>query len=172
MTGINGRHDMAPCELRHREETPMATDDEQITDDTTAARAHAVAAARRMVREHNAGHKCHEWLDGGRCAVCDRVAMPYRVGDVVRVARECGGNAPGSHAVVIQLYDRERQRGDQSGATLLFPNGFADGFSPDDLAIFGVTFVRHVDALEAYAWRNVGQVDADFRAGHFDEAWP
>jgi hypothetical protein len=32
--------------------------------------------------------------------------------------------------------------------------------------------VRHVAALEAYAWRHVGQVDADFRAGHFDEAWP
>jgi hypothetical protein len=148
----------------------LAINDDRITTDDPQ-RAQVIATARRMVRDHGATHACPEWLHAGRCAVCDRVAMPYRVGDVVRVARACGHNAPGCHAVVVELYDRERQRGDQSGATLLMPDGFADGFSPDDLAIFGVTFVRHVVALEAYVFRSLVFLENDFHAGRFDEAW-
>jgi hypothetical protein len=131
----------------------------------------ARANARRLVQEHGATHECNEWLHDGACELCDVVYMPLRVGDVVDVARACGNNAPHSVAVVVQIYDREPQGSDRSGATLLFRNGFADGFSPADLTVFGVTFLYHHAALASYAFESIMRLDADRRAGRFVAVW-
>jgi hypothetical protein len=95
----------------------------------------------------------------------------FRVGDVAYVGRAVFANRPGSLALVIELYDRSGFGGAGVGVTLLFPNGFLDGFSPDDLMRWDVRFDHHVAALERYHFENVGRVEADLRAGRFAAAW-
>jgi hypothetical protein len=96
----------------------------------------------------------------------------FRVGDVVRVGRACMENDPGALALVIEIYDRRRNRiGDGLGATLLFPNGAFCGFAPEELPLFHVTFDHHVAALASYEFQNAFRVDVDMRAGRFAAAW-
>jgi hypothetical protein len=95
---------------------------------------------------------------------------PLRVGDVVRVARACLHNPEQSLAVVVEVYHRH-EPGDELGATLLFRNGEADGFSSSDLALFGVARVGHRPHLGRYQWRSALELLEDFRRGTFDEVW-
>lgn len=92
----------------------------------------------------------------------------FDIGDLARVGRECMGNEPGSLAVCYETYARSDGT---EGVSLLFPNGCYDGFSSRDLSLFRVERVGHVAALSGYVFRNVQQLDADFRAGRFDLAW-
>lgn len=146
-------------------------DDDRRTATDDPQRAHAIATARDMVQTHGATHECAEWLHAGACALCDRIYRTLVVGDVVHVARECGGNPLDSHAVVVQIYDRQRQRGDQSGVMLLFRNGFYDGFSPEDVDLFGVTLERHEPTLARYTFVISMDLIADYRAGRFAAVW-
>jgi hypothetical protein len=93
-----------------------------------------------------------------------------RIGDVVRVSRACLGNPERSLALVVEVYPRA-WRGDDQGVTLQFENGSADGFSSEDLALWGVARVGHVPHLARYEWRSASQLDQDFRRGMFAVVW-
>jgi len=95
-----------------------------------------------------------------------------RVGDLVRVGRPCLDNPSGTRALVVEVYDRRALRiGDGLGVQLLFPNGAADGFSPRDRELWGVTFLDHRPALAGYHFTSIGRLVADWRDGLFAEAF-
>jgi len=95
-----------------------------------------------------------------------------QVGDLVTVARPCMGNVENARAVVVETYDRgEVPDADRHGATLLFPDGSFDGFSPEDVRLWGVVKVGHCDALTSYRFVSAGRLAFDFTEGRFAEAF-
>ena len=163
----SAHHSSSGAHTRPRSPRRRATESERIAK----RRAANTATARQLYQEHGAAHDCRLWLRDGRCEVCDRVFMAFRVGDIVRVAHAIGENLPHTCALVIELYDRAGYGGDRTGALLLFPDGFIDGFSPDDCQTCGVVFDHHVAALADYDFRSVSYTAADLRAGRFAAAW-
>ena len=94
------------------------------------------------------------------------------VGDVVTLARDCMGNAPGVRAVVVELYDRSRYAVDEGlGVTLLFPDGRFDGFSPADRSIWGVRYVGHCPEVADYRFLSAVRLTWDFMRGRFGRVW-
>lgn len=98
------------------------------------------------------------------------------VGDVVTVARPCMGNPAGARAVVVECYTLVEAFGPARGRSrpgwmLLFENGAADGFSPDDCALFNVQPYAHAVHLASYQFVSAMTLDRDYRAGKFSLAW-
>jgi hypothetical protein len=97
--------------------------------------------------------------------------MKLKVGDIVTIARPCLGHAPGTRALVVELYDRAALKiGVGIGATLMFPDGAHDGFSEGDLALWGVEPVGRCDALAAYRFVSSQRLAYDFVHGLFKKA--
>jgi hypothetical protein len=102
------------------------------------------------------------------------VSMPrkWRVGDVVRVGRECMHLPPQALALVVEVYDRaELHIGEGHGVTLLFENGSFDGFSDGDLVLFGVERIGHAPRFAGYQWTTAIRLLHDWTQGTFDEVW-
>jgi hypothetical protein len=89
------------------------------------------------------------------------------VGDVVIVGRACMRNPPDSRAVCVEVY----QLAGRPGYTLLFPNGYCDGFSPEDLVVFAVDLVTHDPQLAEYKFRSVNALVTDYARGVFVSVW-
>jgi len=92
---------------------------------------------------------------------------PFRVGDLVTVLRPVLDNPAGSLAVVYEIYNI----GKGPSPSLIFQNGQYDGFSARDRELFGVMKVGHDATVAGYHFKNVLQLDADFRAGVFEHVW-
>lgn len=93
--------------------------------------------------------------------------LAYQVGDIVTVAKPCMLNPAGARAVVVEIYDL----GDGPSPSLLFENGAHDGFSPRDLALFGVEIVWQDTALADYQFTNAIRLYQDWTAGRFASVW-
>ena len=93
--------------------------------------------------------------------------LRFCVGDVVTVARASGVNNANARAVVVEVYELERR----AGWMLLFEDGRADGFSPDDCLIFDVQHVSHEPSLAGYVFRSMTHLARDFRQGVFSVVW-
>lgn len=92
---------------------------------------------------------------------------PWRVGDLVRVARGSGVNRPGARGVVVERYHLEGRW----GVMLLFEDGRSDGFSPEDCAHMGVERIGYCRALGHYQFTSVVALDRDWQTGVFVAAW-
>lgn len=144
---------------------------------TSKQRSAVVDRARRLYIENKATHECTEWMSNGRCEVCDR--LTYRVGDLVRVGKSCNQNPAGARAIVVEIYDRDWERDAPEGSYrrrgvfLLFPDGFADGFSAEDLELFDVrpNDPPTVPALQDYKFRSISHLTRDYRRGLFANAF-
>lgn len=99
----------------------------------------------------------------------DEEGSMNKVGTIVMLKKECLGNPQGALGVVFYNY------GD--GFQAIFPNGNLDGFSTDDKEeIFGgkteaefiLEKVGFSELLSGYQFKNVMQVDWDFKSGVFD----
>jgi hypothetical protein len=102
--------------------------------------------------------------------------MTLSVGDIVTVGRACLGNPAGARAVVVEAYTLVEAIGPKRGTRrpgwmLLFENGSADGFSPDDCVLFAVRPCAHAAHLAGYRFVSVMVLERDYHAGKFDRAW-
>jgi hypothetical protein len=93
-----------------------------------------------------------------------------RVGTIVKLKRECLDNPMGTVGVVFYDYGQ--------GFQAIFKNGNYDGFSSDEREeVFGglceadyfLEAIGAVPTLATYQFKNVLQVEQDFRAGKFNE---
>ena len=94
-----------------------------------------------------------------------------RVGDVVRVGRSINRLPADSLAVVVEVYQRDRYPDARPGVTLLFSDGFADGFSAEDCALWRCAPVGHVANLAGYVFTSIMTLTEDYRRGLFSEVW-
>ncbi len=84
------------------------------------------------------------------------------VGDVVTLKEWMLGNEKETKGVVYEQYDI----GDGPGASIIFPNGEYDGFSPKDQEDF-LEKIDHCIECERYDFINVMRLNADFKKGFF-----
>jgi hypothetical protein len=98
-----------------------------------------------------------------------RVAL--RVGDLVDVGRASGINPANARGVVVEHYWLKEHGVARDGWTLLFENGGADGFSPQDCALFNVRKVGHEPQLADYRFISMTRLARDVRDGVFQGVW-
>jgi hypothetical protein len=98
----------------------------------------------------------------------DATAEPDpEVGDVWTFGQRCMGNPAGTPAVCYERYTIARR----PGWSFVFVNGAYDGFSPDDMAVFGGHFVGHAEYLANYRFTNVTVLARDWGRGVFGQAF-
>lgn len=90
-----------------------------------------------------------------------------QVGDVVKAGRASGINGQDEIGVVVDLYNIDNC----DGWMIQFEHGGYDGFSPEDLEAFHVTYLRHEPSLSSYAFKNVIKLQDDYDSGLFTQAW-
>lgn len=95
------------------------------------------------------------------------ISRSWRVGDLVRVARQTGVNEAQARAVIVECYQLEGR----PGWALLFADGQHDGFSPRDCDLFGVEKIGHEPSVADYQFRSAMRLLADWRAGRFAKVW-
>jgi hypothetical protein len=95
------------------------------------------------------------------------MVYPISIGSLVTANRDSGVCKAGEVGVCYEVY----QLGNRPGYSFIFEGGGYDGFSPEDVKLFlEVSGCVAKDAV-SYAFRNVGQLDADYRAGRFSGAF-
>jgi len=82
-----------------------------------------------------------------------------RVGTIVTIERASAINKAGERGVVYEDYG--------SGVSIIFESGGYDGFSLDDLQVFGVKEVGVCSLLSGYNFTNVMRLSEDFSRGLF-----
>jgi len=96
----------------------------------------------------------------------------FTVGDVVKLKRECLGNPIGTYGVGFNDYE--------TGCQFIFENGGLDEFNSEEKIKsfkyqteqeFFLEFIREEESLQDYEFKNVIQVDIDFRKGLFNRAF-
>lgn len=90
-----------------------------------------------------------------------------RVGDVVRLKRPCLNNTAGSYGVVYEEYDI----GDGPAVSIIFKNGWYDGFSPSDQDHFLSECVGRDSTVVGYQFDNVVRLSLDYQRGLFNNAF-
>jgi hypothetical protein len=96
--------------------------------------------------------------------------MPHpeiTVGSLTVAKRSSGVCDLGEVGVCYEVY----RLGDRPGYSFIFERGGYDGFSPDDVKMFLDMTGLVASEMTSYRFRNVGQLDADYRAGRFDGAF-
>lgn len=90
------------------------------------------------------------------------------VGDVVKITTKLSllGNDPGALGVVYEEYDL----GYGPGASVIFPNGEYDGFSPEEQRAM-LERVGHCKEVAGYQFDNVMRLSHDFQRGFFAPAF-
>ena len=92
---------------------------------------------------------------------------PISVGSLVTAKRASGVCLAGEVGVCYEVY----QLGNRPGYSFIFERGGYDGFSQEDVKLFlEMSGCASIDAA-SYKFRNVGQLDADYRAGRFSAAF-
>ena len=89
-----------------------------------------------------------------------------KVGTVVELKVACLGNSAGTEGVVYDTYNI----GDGPGASVIFPNGEYDGFSPEEQKSF-LNVTRFASSVADYQFINVMRLSEDFNAGKFNQAF-
>jgi hypothetical protein len=90
------------------------------------------------------------------------------VGSLVTAKRELGPVAwPEESGVCYEVYELENR----PGYAFIFQRGGWDGFSPDDVNRFLEVSGRVSQHVADYKFKNVGQLQADYRAGRFSAAF-
>lgn len=89
------------------------------------------------------------------------------VGSLVTAKRDSGVCRAGEVGVCYDVY----QQGSRPGYGFIFERGGYDGFSPDDVKMFLDVTGLVSGEMSGYHFRNVGQLDADYRAGRFTGAF-
>jgi hypothetical protein len=89
--------------------------------------------------------------------------MELYVGSKVRLLRRISNQPVGSIGFVYEIY----ARGDGSmGASVIFQNGFYEGFAPGDM--FLIEHIGEDPRYSMYNFKNVSQVYADYKKGYWD----
>ena len=95
------------------------------------------------------------------------MAHEISVGSLATAKRDSGICEAGEVGVCYEVY----QLGNRSGYSFIFERGGYDGFSPDDVNTFLEVSGRVSSDAASYQFSNVGQLNADYRAGRFDKAF-
>ncbi|WP_263082166.1 hypothetical protein [Endozoicomonas sp. Mp262] len=99
---------------------------------------------------------------------------PPPVGTIVMAARPFSNVKRGELGVVYENYNRngfDREGG--QGVSILFSNGFYDGFSASDLERFNIQMTGVVEeSLASYQFKDVMSLMDDYRKGVFDQQFP
>ena len=95
-------------------------------------------------------------------------AKAIGLGSIVMAKRRTGVCDAGELGVCYEVYELENR----PGYSFIFERGRYDGFSPDEVASFLDVTGRTCEALANYEFKNVGQLDRDYRAGRFAAAFP
>jgi hypothetical protein len=90
-----------------------------------------------------------------------------RVGSLASARRASAVCEPGESGVCYEVYELEGR----PGYGFIFERGRYDGFSPDEVGTFLQVSGRVSKDVAGYEFRNVGQLDRDYRAGRFASAF-
>lgn len=109
--------------------------------------------------------------DVNGCSTYRPGAEPLQVGSIVVAKARTGICEIGERGVVYEVYDRQTLGGSGRGVSVIFASGRYDGFSPNEQREMLTPTGQVCAGVAGYVFRNVLQLDADFRSGLFAPAF-
>lgn len=93
----------------------------------------------------------------------------YPVGTVIQTPIRIFGNDDSASGCIGVVYEHY-QLGNVPGISIIFPNGYYDGFSEEEVKVFKISPKGFCKSCADYQFSNVMQLATDFKAGYFAAA--